>query len=191
MRVYTYTDPVDLDRHIQEMQTILSNQINWLEHVFGLAYLETAEFNGENINYPRVYLGEGEHGNIMPNSDMSGTCFFYINEALDYSNEPIVEGFFNIIVAANLEKVIASDPTKYESVHSLISDFKSLRLDGSGGLNNQLKNTRRVQLQEVYFNDLSQVFIDFDFWSEAERRFRTYPMTCFRLNYSFTYSNDC
>jgi len=188
--VYLYQNPVDLIRHIQEMQHIVAQEIAWITSVYGLAKLETKEFDGRTVSYPRVYAGNEEHYDVSPNTEEAGSSFFYINQPLEKVEGRYYRTILNLIVSANLKLVKGIDSTLFDSVHSLLNQVSKLNLNGNNGLRVS-QNARKIEITSIYFNQLSTVFPDFNFWNEQERRFRTYPMTCFRIQYDFSYHNDC
>ena len=78
------SEPVLLDKVIQDIQVALKNNLSWLDFAFGRAYrLVQSTSEGEKFIYPAVYNGNGEYLSVMPNDDFGNFCWFDIYDPQD------------------------------------------------------------------------------------------------------------
>ena len=72
-------NPVLIDRVIQNLRDILSQNLNWLDKTFGRAYkIVEYEDSGSKYTYPGAYIGNAEYISLMPNDNFGNFCWFDI-----------------------------------------------------------------------------------------------------------------
>lgn len=181
------SSPVDIDRHIEEMKVILSG-VSWIDRAYGLAVRETKQNDAfTNVTYPRVYQGGKEHNPISVDDTIAATSFFYIQDSISYDDlTKRMTCDINLIVTCNVNRIYPPN-TEY-SIHPLIKELRQLNL-GGGGLKNP-SGYRDIKFNQYFFNRLSDVFPDFNFW-EQDTKYRMQPINCFRILYSMIFSPDC
>ena len=73
------SEPVLLDKVLQDMQTALLEQLDWLDLAFGRAYkLVENRPDGNKFIYPAMYNGNGEYVSLLPNDNFGNFAWFDI-----------------------------------------------------------------------------------------------------------------
>lgn len=86
VRVVTKENPVLLDKVIQDIQTSLSQKLNWLDKAFGRAYkLVEHRDDGSKFIYPAAYIGHSEYASLLPNDNYGNFCWFDIYDPQEIS----------------------------------------------------------------------------------------------------------
>lgn len=82
-------NPVNLDRHIQNIQIVFSDELPWLEKSFGRAWVGERKVDNKSYKYPEVYIGNGEYLDVLPNDHLKAQSFIQVRgqrgRALEYS----------------------------------------------------------------------------------------------------------
>lgn len=79
------TDPIEIDRAIQDLQIKLANSLVWLSHSFPRAYpqIEATQQARTPFVFPSVYLGKAnndyKYTNVAPDNDKTAQCFFLVD----------------------------------------------------------------------------------------------------------------
>lgn len=73
------SNPVLLDKVLQDMQTTLLVKLPWLNYAFGRAYkLVENRPDGAKFIYPAAYNGNGEYISLLPNDNFGNFSWFDI-----------------------------------------------------------------------------------------------------------------
>lgn len=73
------TNPILLDKALQDMQNHLKNVLPWLNTAFGRAYrLVEHKPDGEKFIYPAVYMGNSEYASVLPDDTYGNFVWFDI-----------------------------------------------------------------------------------------------------------------
>lgn len=73
------SNPVLLDKVLQDMQTTLLVKLPWLNYAFGRAYkLVENRPDGAKFIYPAAYNGNGEYVSLLPNDNFGNFSWFDI-----------------------------------------------------------------------------------------------------------------
>lgn len=79
------TDPIEIDRAIQDLQIKLANSLVWLSHAYPRAYpqIEATQAARTPFIFPSVYLGKSnndyKYTNVAPDNDKTAQCFFLVD----------------------------------------------------------------------------------------------------------------
>lgn len=79
------TDPIEIDRAIQDLQIKLANSLVWLSHAYPRAYpqIEATQSARTPFVFPSVYLGKAnndyKYTNVAPDNDKTAQCFFLVD----------------------------------------------------------------------------------------------------------------
>jgi len=94
------TDPVEIDRAIQDLQFKLQNSLVWLTQPYPRAYpqIESTQKAKGNFVFPAVYLGKANNDykylNAAPDNDKTAQCFFLVDTE---TVQDFVRGEHNIL----------------------------------------------------------------------------------------------
>lgn len=73
------SNPVLLDKVLQDIQKVLSEKLPWLNYAFGRAYkLVEHQTEGSKFIYPAAYIGNGEYLSLAPNDNLGNFSWFDI-----------------------------------------------------------------------------------------------------------------
>jgi len=110
------TNPVGVDKIIQDIQLQLSAGLTWLEKSFGRAWLfQEKDTSGKVSKMPKCYVGKGEYVNVLPNDNFKSMSFIFCkdkekNEGFNASRlGSHKKRDLSIIIWGNLKKI---DSTK-------------------------------------------------------------------------------
>ena len=109
-------NPVGLDKVIQSIQTDLNN-LAWLQKSFGRAW----EMSDEGKTVPKVYAGDGEYMNVLPNDFLKSQSFIATKGEeiwTDYTKSSAnnKERKLKIIFWFNIKEVIEGDHINTEKL---------------------------------------------------------------------------
>lgn len=181
------TDPVNLDRPIQELQVQLST-LGWLEKSFGRAYNSySVDPNGKKLIYPEVWQGLGmDLLNVMPNDNLKSQSFFKVEEPI-ITKEWQPDGFslmaakVSIIFWFNLKEI---DPTiDYRYIEFLKGHAQRKITEVS------FSPMSSIEIQNVY-DTAEQVFKGYDMAKSTAELF-SHPYGGFRFETELIYLEDC
>lgn len=107
------TDPVEIDRAIQDLQMKLSNSLVWLTQSYPRAYPQIESTQKNPFVFPAVYLGKANNDykylNAAPDNDKKAQCFFLVDTEVvqDFvrGEHNILSYKLSIIFTANLKLV--------------------------------------------------------------------------------------
>jgi len=177
------TDPINLDRAIQEIQVALRG-IEWLQIVYGRARVIPELVNGKLIEMPKVYYGSKEYLNIFLNDNKKSSAWFQVTGSeipLDYASGAKIQ--------------------KYEAPIALIVwfDLKRLQLDHPDfiftehlkrEIQNKISRYPNLTIVRVWDENAAEIFREYTF-DEAKDQFLTYPKGALRFDFLLTYDYDC
>lgn len=73
------TEPVLLDKILQDLQEVLKQRLTWLNYAFGKGYkLVEHRPDGEKFIYPAMYNGNSEYVSLLPNDNFGNFSWFDI-----------------------------------------------------------------------------------------------------------------
>lgn len=172
-----------VEAKIQILQTVLADNISWLQHSFGKAEKHDKIVNGEVESYPVVFVDNtSDPIDVRPNDNYEAYCFWDITDPgrIDYLNQDefaakkyaFWEYDAALIVWANLKRL---DDSPYNEVKA------QLRQDLLDTLGLQLIGQNvQFQAEEIFDKDIVQVFEGYTLnneWNIAK-----WPYVAFRIN---------
>lgn len=119
-RIYTRENAVMLDRALEQVQQVLADNFDWLDHIFGQSQklrsnpLSSSSRSKEvradkSLIYPGFYTDKGEYINLLPSEDYGNYSFFTVEdpEGIDFykHSSNYHKSNFRLIFWLNLEKV--------------------------------------------------------------------------------------
>jgi len=189
--VPTPTDPIEIDKAIESMRTILATWLPWLSNNYGRAY-EHADVtqSGDTRIYPEVYLGTQNNSQrytiVTPDNDKEGQCFFFVTREVvndfQVGNQPYLTYNLAAIFSANLDTIDSTltDTTYFQQV--LAAQVRQVFIDkilGGGYV---------VTLNECLYN-FRDVFREFTV--ENREVLEKAPLTHFRWNMTVNVISEC
>ena len=96
------TNPVGEVKRIQALQKSFQSNVAWVEKSFGKAYRSEIQ-EGEYV--PEIYIGNDEYIEVLPDDEVSGMCFFDVQDEIQVSNNNnTFDANINIVFFVNLKK---------------------------------------------------------------------------------------
>jgi len=181
-------DPVEIDRVIVDLQTVLSNQLPWLTQPYGRAYKNLDVSNGTRFYYPQVYIGK-DRGNpkyftVTPDNDKQGQCFFLVERESLSEQQQGQYGFLSynvsVIFSVNLELINSALLETDLFTANLVKDVREV-LRQNLGKEYQLRITTIDYLMERVFAGLNV----------ETQTIEKAPLQHFRLNATVLLPEDC
>jgi hypothetical protein len=181
-------DPVEIDRVIIDLQTVLSNSLPWLTQPYGRAYKNLDVSNGTRFYYPQVYLGKDKlqpkYLTVTPDNDKQGQCFFLVERETLTEQQQGQYGFLNynlsIIFSVNLNLINSSLLDTDLFTANLIKEVRQV-LRVNFGKEYQLKITTVDYIIDRVFAGLN---VETQVIEKA-------PLQHFRVNTTVLLSEDC
>lgn len=185
-------DPIGFDAAIAQIQKSLA-QIPYIDRVFGRAYVHKEMQAGKTVTIPKVYQGEGEYYNPLPNDNFKSSVFFIATgpeECRDY--QPGFNDFTRSIALIFWGNLKAIDAGKD---YIFLEEIKEDVL-------NAIKNSKSFKSYDGYIDErYNEVFKEFSSYisnmlrdndsNEVNTQFLMYPYSGFRMNLTLTYTKEC
>lgn len=175
------TNPINLDKAIQDLQMSLKTNLPWLERAYGRARMIPEELNDKTVMVPKVYYGGKEYLNVLLNDTVQAESWFQVmgsETPLDYmyGNESQI---YQVQVAAifwmNLEKM------------ALISEDYYYLEEPKRQIHNVLNRFPNVTILRVYDENARDIFREYTTQIEKEQ-FLSHPKAGLRFELLLTYS---
>lgn len=181
------TNPLGIDFEVQTLQVELAEQLIWLEHSFGRAFLGTKKQTTEgNYTYPAVYVGDRNYYDASPNDKIISQSFFDYDanfKPVDYQvgeyNKYV--GRVNLIVWGNLNKVNLQLDEQFGDEHFghnlLLDTLRVIRSNRSFKVVNFTESERGV----------------FDTYSVRSKNPSLFyhPYFCFKITLDVVFEDEC
>jgi len=186
------TDPVEIDRAIQDLQMKLANALVWLTQYYPRAYpqIESTQKAKGNFVFPAVYLGKSNNDykylNAAPDNDKTAQCFFLVDTE---TVQDFVRGEHNIL-SYNLAIVFTANL-------KLVNDTLLGTEIFQANLIQQVREvlTREITLTsyDLVINDVNLLFKDVyrEFQLSNAAVLEKAPFTHFRFNCTITLQEEC
>ncbi|QNH60748.1 hypothetical protein [Hymenobacter sediminicola] len=118
----TLPNPVGLDSEIQKLQLLLAERLGWLQVSYGKAYRHSEKRNGKTLTLPKVYAGESEYRDVLPNDNVAAQSFFLPRDPASVSEAqepmmgtlPLVQTV-DYIVWGNLTRIDETKAYRFEA----------------------------------------------------------------------------
>lgn len=177
-RTPTKTNPQLLDRVFGQMQTILADNLPWLDHAFGKAERLKHDINGKIFYFPNVYVGKNEYEDITPDDRKIGNySFFTVEEPqfVDFAvgQQNTIKAYCSLIVWVDMRTVEQSDERNTELVKRdilrVLNGKMFLKL-GSFVVKRIFEKAENIfdgyTLDEIHNQYLMHPFCGWRFWGE-------------------------
>ncbi|GGG97310.1 hypothetical protein [Pedobacter zeae] len=186
-------NPTGLDVAVVELQKAIA-EIPYIERSFGRAMIFKENINGNVVTLPKVYQGEKEYYNPLPNGNFIASTFILATgpeECEDFSQ--FEDNFFTRKVAlvfwGNLRQI---DPAKD---YIFLEEIKNDVL-------NAIRYCKGFKSYDSYIDEkYSEVFKEFTSYissqsrdtsnTEIDTQYLMYPYSGFRMNLTLTYTQPC
>lgn len=182
-------EPVEIDAVIQDIQTKLDTNLDWLTHDYARAYRHIERKDGKYLYFPEVYIGKKgnkyNYHRVTPDNDKKGMAFFVVGrEEVDfYQNEHNYLSYdLGIVFWVNLKKI--NDPLLTTEIFTqhLIRDVREVITRRMTGAWYRLEIENVVQeFQEIYR----------EFSLEETENYLMAPFGGFRFNCKLMLQEDC
>lgn len=78
------SSPKLIESVIQELQTVLKDNLAWLDYAFGKSYKLVKLVNNVEYKYPAVYAGNREYLSVLPDDIVGNISFFEVHDPQEY-----------------------------------------------------------------------------------------------------------
>lgn len=184
------TNPVGVDSIIQNLQTQLKGQLDWLQKSFGRAYVGRQERSkGKLYIFPALYVGDKEVYDGSPNDNLTSYSFFEVEgqyrsvqpESYGIGGTNNYEANVSLVVWGNLLKVNSLLTTPYSDQnfsHNLLQDVLVV-----------IRKNYDFRVEAIEDN-LYSVFDPYTCRTEYPTFFY-YPYFCFKIKMTGTFTEEC
>lgn len=117
------TNPKLFDLAVSKLQTLLANNLPWLDYSFGICEKLTDIKNGQKFTSANLYIGKNKYKQIMPCSELGNFSFFMLKdpqEVVSKDKRLIKSGFSFILWYDVRETPIGTDERDREAVKVLV-----------------------------------------------------------------------
>lgn len=80
IQLYTKSNPVLLDRVIQDLQKAFIDNLSWLNYAFGKVAKLNQIINEREYAYPAIYLENAEYQSVLPDDKLGNFSFFEVDD---------------------------------------------------------------------------------------------------------------
>jgi hypothetical protein len=182
-------NPVLVDRALQELQKVLTDNLKWLDYAFGRAFRITSSDEEGKYDYPAFYNGDGEYVSLLPNDNFGNFSWFDIYDPQIIRNSTPSRPAYTLKGALVLWYNIESIYGDAEVLYTEEIKEEVLRLLTSAGI---LQSSRLV-VTEVYerFENIYKGYFYSDEFYGADRHFLLYPYAGLRIEFELNLKTLC
>ena len=195
------SNPVLLDKILQDMQSGLMSKLKWLNYAFGRAYrLVEHRPDGNKFVYPAAYNGNGEYISLLPNDNFGNFCWFdiYDPQRITQVVQSLPQYTFSgaIVFWYNLDTIFSSAETlNTEEVKDEI-----IRLLTTPGI---IKTTGKLEINSIYERfenmykgySIEKIYNNYTYQGEdiqnIDKQFFMYPFAGIRIEFTLTTRELC
>lgn len=154
-RIPIISNPKMFDAAVAEIQKHLGNNIQWLNHIFGIVEPITRYINGKKVTVATVFAGDEQYVQIEPCVELGDFCYFVLKDpqSIDTKDKERIKSPFCAVFWYDMRKV-SSEPNyrNREAVKAqILGVLNSLHLTGG-----------KVEFTKVYETP-SKIFQEFDY----------------------------
>ena len=195
------SDPVLLDKVLQDIQKTLKSKLTWLDYAFGRAYkMSEHRPDGNKFIYPAAYNGNAEYVSLLPNDNFGNFSWFDIYDPQErrYVVQGLPQFTFNgaIVFWYNLSTIYGDNSMLYteEIKDEIIRILTSPGvISGQGKIEisriyERFENIYKgYSIEKIYNNNLykGQGIQDID------KQFFLYPYAGLRIEFSLKVREIC
>ena len=195
------SNPVLLDKILQDMQSGLMSKLKWLNYAFGRAYrLVEHRPDGNKFVYPAAYNGNGEYISLLPNDNFGNFCWFdiYDPQRITQVVQSLPQYTFSgaIVFWYNLDTIFSSAETlNTEEVKDEI-----IRLLTTPGI---IKTTGKLEINSIYERfeniykgySIEKIYNNYTYQGEdiqnIDKQFFMYPFAGIRIEFTLITRELC
>lgn len=186
------SNPVLLDKVVQDIQKALKERLAWLNYAFGRAYkLVENSSDGDKFTYPAAYVGEGEYKSLLPNDSFGNFCWFdiYDPQKVTSTVQSLPQCTFSgaIVFWYNLESIYEDSSQIYSEE---IKD-EILRALTTPGI---ISSVGRLVIDDIY-ERLENIYKGYSLIGESlqniDKQFFMYPYAGIRIEFTLTTRELC
>lgn len=179
-------DPKHANRVVAEIQTILIDNLAWLNYAFGISEKLITKKNNRRFFYPAIHIGRGEYISLFPNDQLGNYSFFILDspQEVDYikNQRNFINSNFSIVFWFNLEKVY---------IDSTIRNLEEIKADILNVLTGKNFLTEgSMQIGEIYFG-LDNVFREYSNDLDLDSQFMMFPFAGIRIKGNLRFLEKC
>lgn len=185
--IHKKTEPVLLDKIIQDIQDSLQERLKWLDVIFGKAHkLVEHRVEGDKFIYPAAYIGNSEYMSLLPNDNFGNFAWFDIYDPQNIFNvaQSNPQFSFNgaIVFWYNASTIYADTDTMYteEIKNEIITALTTPRL---------IKQTGRLVISHIY-ERFENIYKGYDIQS-IDKQFFMHPYSGIRVEFEITTRELC
>ena len=195
------SNPVLLDKVLQDMQTTLLVKLPWLNYAFGRAYkLVENRPDGAKFIYPAAYNGNGEYVSLLPNDNFGNFSWFDIYDPQkitqvvqslpQYTFSGAVVFWYDLSSIYEDETVLHTEEIKDEIIQVLTTPGV-ITTTGKLVINNIYERFENIykgySIEKIYNNyDYSGQNIQ-----DIDKQFFMYPYAGIRIEFTLTTRELC
>lgn len=195
------SNPVLLDKVLQDMQTTLLVKLPWLNYAFGRAYkLVENRPDGAKFIYPAAYNGNGEYVSLLPNDNFGNFSWFDIYDPQkitqvvqslpQYAFSGAVVFWYDLSSIYEDETVLHTEEVKDEIIQVLTTPGV-ITTTGKLTINNIYERFENIykgySIEKIYNNyDYSGQNIQ-----DIDKQFFMYPYAGIRIEFTLTTRELC
>lgn len=195
------SNPVLLDKILQDMQSGLMSKLKWLNYAFGRAYrLVEHRPDGNKFVYPAAYNGNGEYISLLPNDNFGNFCWFdiYDPQRITQVVQSLPQYTFSgaIVFWYNIDTIFSNAETlNTEEVKDEI-----IRLLTTPGI---IKTTGKLEINSIYERfeniykgySIEKIYNNYTYQGEdiqnIDKQFFMYPYAGIRIEFTLTTRELC
>lgn len=186
-------NPIGLDAAVAELQQSVAG-LEYIEKAFGRAFIHKEKRAGKIVTLPKVYQGEGEYYNPLPNGNFKGSVFFIAEgseqcEEYNQFEQNVFTRKVGLIFWGNLKEI---DPAKD---YIFLEEIKMDILEA-------IKYCKCFKSYDSYVDErYNEVFKEFSSYisnmstdnakEEINTQYLMYPYAGFRMSLTLTYNQPC
>lgn len=183
--VKTETDPKLNDLVISQVQDVLSENLQWLDHSFGQAQKLVKLKDRKRHKYPAIYIGKNEYVNVFPDDELGNFSFFYIKDpvTVPYFNNNttnVLKSNFSLIFWFNIEKINNSNNRNLDSVMSEILEVFENKMNLRNG---------HIEINKIH-KEAENIYRQFDI-SEIDSQYLMQPYSGLKLDGQIITKQSC
>lgn len=195
------SNPVLLDKVLQDMQTTLLVKLPWLNYAFGRAYkLVENRPDGAKFIYPAAYNGNGEYISLLPNDNFGNFLWFdiydpqkitqFVQSLPQYTFSGAIVFWYDLSSIYEDETVLHTEEVKDEIIRVLTTPGV-ITTTGKLTINNIYERFENIykgySIEKIYNNyDYSGQNIQ-----DIDKQFFMYPYAGIRIEFTLTTRELC
>lgn len=179
------SNPVLLDRCIQNIQEALKNSISWLDYSFGRCYKITDFDSNVKHVFPAVYNSNREYISVLPNDNFGNFSFFDVYDPQKIDNTVIgkqkITFKCGLVFWFKLDEIYADETMIHteEIKHEILNILKKPGLLNSG----------RVSVNEV-LEKFENIYKGYNI-EKLHKQFFLYPYSALRFELEIVTQEKC